>query len=474
MSIFLLISKIIIARFATPELFGYVSIIISEAHTISIFLSLGLYPLIRIELPRSNNKEKYSSIYSSILYFSIFSIFSLIISFIAFCLNSESTYSYSFLLSAVINFYNLIIAILSGLKKFSLMFVSNFIQVFLFFFLLFYFRNNLNLPNIVNYLFLSFLLSFFIPFLILFFRYKNGIKKYIHISEFKVKKIFKFNKQRFFIFSIIIVNSIHSYLVLKIPEFLGYIEDSAYLSISRGIATFLIIIPNVVGSSIGPIISKKYSLKKEGQINQILREGLTIIYLLIGLSTIIFAFHGDFIINILYGENYLESTGIIYYIFLIGIVVNSLTITLSTFLINSKQERRYAIGRYILLISFLIIETVLLLTSNQVSIAVSISFIISFIVELIIYIYFIQKKNQKINLNLRNLSLWLIFIISSIVLGMFCSLILNFTQITKFIISSANLAVFILFASTTKLVKFKETYKILVNLTLQKNKKNMK
>ena len=170
----------------------------------------------------------------------------------------------------------------------------------------------------------------------------------------------------------------------------------------------------------------------------------------------------------------MESTGIIYYIFLIGIVVNSLTITLSTFLINSKQERRYAIGRYILLISFLIIETVLLLTSNQVSIAVSISFIISFIVELIIYIYFIQKKNQKINLNLRNLSLWLIFIISSIVLGMFCSLILNFTQITKFIISSANLAVFILFASTTKLVKFKETYKILVNLTLQKNKKNMK
>lgn len=374
---------------------------------------------------------------------------------------------------AVINFYNLIIAILIGLKKFSLVFVSNFIQSFLFFFLLFYFRNDLNLANIVNYLFLSYLLSFFIPFLMLFFRYKNGIKKYIYYSDFKVKKIFKFNKQRFFIFSIIIVNSIHSYLVVKIPEFLGYVEDSAYLSISRGITTFLILIPNVVSLSIGPIISKDYSLKKEGQINQVLREGLTIIYFLIGISVIIFAFHGDFIINILYGERYLESAGIIYYIFLIGVVANSLIIPISAFLINSKQEKRYAIGRYILLISFFISVAVLLLNSNQVSITISISFIVGYIAELIVYIYYIQKKNQNINLNLRNLSLWLIFIISSIFLGMFCSLILNFTQITKFIISFANLAIFILFASITKLVKFKEIYKILVD-TLQKLKNNKK
>ena len=178
---------------------------------------------------------------------------------------------------------------------------------------------------------------------------------------------------------------------------------------------------------------------------------------------IVFAFHGDFIINILYGENYLESAGIIYYVFLIGIVVNSLTINLSTFLINSKQERRYAIGRYFLLISFLISVNVLLLITNQVSITISISFILGYIVELIVYIYYIQKKNQKINLNLRNLSLWLIFIISSIFFGMFCSLILNFTQITKFIISFANLAIFILYASITKLVKFKEIYRILMN-----------
>jgi len=261
---------------------------------------------------------------------------------------------------------------------------------------------------------------------------------------------------------------------VKIPEFLGYVEDSAYLSIARGIATFLILIPNVVSSSIGPLISKNYSLKKEGQINQVLREGLTIIYFFLGISVIVFAFHGDFIITILYGESYLESAGIIYYVFLIGIVVQSLTISISIFLINSNQEKRYAIGRYILLISFFISVIILLLISNQVSITLSISFIVGYIAELIVFIYYIQKKNQKVNLNLRNLSLWLIFIISSIGLGMFCSLILNFTQITKFIISFANLAVFILFASMTKLVKFKETYKILVNLTLHKNKKNMK
>ena len=469
-SIFLFISRIIIARFATPELFGYVSIIISESQMFSLFLSLGLFSIITIELPRSNNREKFSSILSSILYFAIFSIFSLIISFIIFYLNSGSTYSYSFLVCAAINFFNLIIAILIGLKKFSLVFISNFIQSFLFFFLLFNFRSNLNLANIVNYLFLSFLLSFFIPFLILFFRYKNGIKKYIHNSDFKVKKIFRFNKQRIFLFSIVIVNSIHSYLVVKIPEFLGYVEVSAYLSISRGIVTFLILIPIVVRSSIGPLISKNYSLKKEGQINQVLREGLTIIYFLLGISVIVFAFHGDFIITTLYGAIYLESAGIIYYVFLIGIVVQSLTIIYSTFLAYSKQEKSYAIGRFILLIFFFISVPVLLLISNQVSITVSISFIVGYIAELIVFLYYIQKKNQNINLNLRNLSLWIIFIISSIFLGMFCSLILNFTQMTKFIISLANLAIFILFASIIKLVKFRELYKILKN-TLKKNKK---
>ncbi len=468
-SIFLFISRIIIARFATPELFGYVSIIISESQMFSLFLSLGLFSIITIELPRSNNREKFSSILSSILYFAIFSIFSLIISFIIFYLNSGSTYSYSFLVCAAINFFNLIIAILIGLKKFSLVFISNFIQSFLFFFLLFNFRSNLNLANIVNYLFLSFLLSFFIPFLILFFRYKDEIKRYIYNSDFKVKRIFGFNKQRFFLYIIVIVNSIHSYLVVKIPEFLGYVEDSAYLSISRGIVTFLVLIPSVVSRSIGPLISK-YSFKKEGQINQVLREGLTIIYFLIGISVIVFAFHGDFIITFLYGANYLESAGIIYYVFLIGIVVQSLTIIYSTFLAYSKQEKSYAIGRFILLIFFFISVPVLLLISNQVSITVSISFIVGYIAELIVFLYYIQKKNQNINLNLRNLSLWIIFIISSIFLGMFCSLILNFTQMTKFIISLANLAIFILFASIIKLVKFRELYKILKN-TLKKNKK---
>lgn len=470
-SIFLLISRITIARFASPELFGYVSIIISEAQIISLFLSLGLYPIIRIELPRSNNREKHSLIFSSILYFSIFSIFSLIISFIFFFINSESTYFYSFLVSTVLIFFNLIIAILMGLKKFSLFFVCNFIQGVIFFLLLLYFRNDLNLASIVNSLFLSYLISFFIPFFILFFKYKKGIKKYIQYSDFKVKKIFKFNKQRFFIFSIMIVNSIHSYLVVKIPEFLGYVEDSAYLSISRGIATFLIIIPNVVSSSIGPIISKNYSLKKEGQINQVLRDGLTIIYFLIGICVIVFAFYGDFIIIILYGGGYLKSVGIIYYIFLIGIVTNSLAIIFSIFLLNSRQEKRYAIGRYFLLISFFISVIVLLLISNQVSITLSISFIVGYIAELIVYIYYIHKKNQNINLNLRNLSLWLIFIISSIFLGMFCSLIQNFTQITKFIILSVNIVIFILFASITKLIKFKEIYKILGDIIQKKKRK---
>ncbi|TFF88505.1 MAG: hypothetical protein EU549_02885 [Promethearchaeota archaeon] len=470
--LFLMISKIIIARFSNLEIYGFISVVISEGQTLSVFLAIGLFSIIRIELPRNNNFEKFSRIVSSILYFLIFSTLSFITSLILFNINSKATFAYSFFLCSIINFYTLAIMIFSGLKKFHYVFGISLIQNLFFFFLIFISRNNLNVLNIVNYLFLSYLLSYILPIFIgFFFIYKNGkfdIKQNLLNFNFRIEKAFIFNKQRLYLYGTRISVVLQSYLLLKVPQFLGYTIQSAYLSISHGVPALLLIIPNIVDSLISPLISKQFSLNKKTRINQIIKEGFMIIYLLLGMGLIILSFHGDFIIIILYNEKYLESAGIIFYIFLIGIIMESLTIPLKAIFINSNQEKIFAAGRYILLISFLLSLSILLLILNEILLAVSMSFIIGFIMELIVFIYYIKKKTQKILLNLKNILKWLIIVISSIFLGMFSSLIFNFPQTIKFIILCCNLLIFILFLWLTDLVSINEIFKNIKSLLFEK------
>ncbi len=472
-SLFLFGSRIIIARFVSSvDLFGYISIIISEAQSVSLIMTLGLFAIIQIELPRSEGSERKSLISSSMFYVSIVSFLSLISSIVVFLVNSESTYGYSLIVCSLVSFFFLFQAFFIGLKKFEYHLMSSLIQGSVFLIFIAIFRNNLNLILLTVFLFVSYLLSLLILSLVFYLKHKSKIREGLPFKKSDFN-IFRFNKQRFYLIIVMVTNTLKSYLILKIPQLLGFVEESAYLSIARGVAILLMMLPNVVSSSVGPLISRSFSLNEFEKTNQSLREGMSINYLFLGLGAVVLAYFGDSIILLLYGEGYSINAGVLFYIFLVAMIINSVSKITSTFLLNSKQEIIFAIGRLLSLVFFVGIEIAILYTTNAVSVAVSMAFMISFIIELIIYYYFIVRKNDYYNYyDLKNISLWFLIIFTSSFLGFYFTYYHDFNYLIRFSLLTANIIIFILYLWLTRIINFKQIFIVIKHTIIDRFARN--
>jgi len=454
--LFRFISKIIIARFSTTEIYGLFSVIWNELTLISTLMLIGLGQEITIHLPRllEAKNEANNLIISSIFYGITMGLISAIISFSSALLNSDSTLKYSAFLSITYILFFILQFIFVGLKDFFgyliLIISQNFIQ----FILIIILRNSLTINIIVICSFFSILVSLIIAFVYLSLKKKIVFKRIFS----NLKLIYKFRKERLFLFIVDVVNSVILYLMLKIPLIYYGAELSGYISVGFSVLSLILILPQMIATAIGPVISQNFSKKNHEKLNHSFNIGLSLSFLLQGVLIITFSFFANYYIIVLFGKEYFLSTITIYYGFVICAIIDSFNYLFGIYIRNTDKEKLFAKGKIFTLTVFSALEIIFLKFMNNKGMSVTFAYFLGLVITFSTY-YFSSIKDKKFNQNqiTRRMFLWFIFMFISIVTAIFTNFYVNKLYLTL-LFSVIYVLLFILFVWVARIINFREIF----------------
>ena len=448
-------SRIIIARFTSVEIYGIFSVIWNEIFLISTISLIGLGQLLTIDLPRFENEDKQKLIITSIFYSIVLGFLSFSVSIIFFLLKSDNTLLYSSFISMVFILFQIFQFIFIGLKDFLGYFINLFSQNFIFMIFIAIFRKKLSLKIIVLIVFISVFGSLILSSIFLFSKHNISVK-----GIFKQRSnIFSFSKRRIYLFIVDIVNTMILYLLLKLPLIFVNASLSAYVNIAFSVISFVIIPPQMISTSMGPLISKESLSKDRRKMNNILRIGLSLIFVAQGITIIVFSHLGIPFIQLLYGNEYLVGSIFIFFSFLFTTTIDTLNYPYGFYLRNTNNEKIFSIGKIISLFVFIIFGVLFLIFMNQKGIGISIAYFLDIAFLFAFYFYFTVKRNPNHGLlDIRRLLLWMLFILLSVIGSIYVNhLISNLLHISLIMIS--NIILFVGFIILFKIINVKSLLK---------------
>ncbi len=469
--LFRLVSRIIIARFSSTEVFGAYSVIWNEVAFVSTVVLIGLGQQLTIELPRKDETTKSKLIYSSIFYALIVGILSAVISLVFYLIRSDNTFLFSMFISAIFITFLVMQFIFIGLKDFLGYFILIATENILLLVFILIFRKNLSVQLLVLGLFITTIISVLISVLYLIKKHKISWKILIK----QKKSIFKFSKRRIYLFIVDIVNSGILYLLVKIPQLIENVTLSAYVSVAFSIMSFVLIIPQIISTSMGPLLSENYFKNDTVKLNSNLRTGSSLLYVSQGLINIIFAFFGGLLIKILYGNTYYINAYSMYAVFLVAMIADSFKNVVGVLIRNTDNEDKFALGKLISFFAFIIVEVIALIYFDSKGIGIAFAYYINVSILLIYYMFFAIKINKQYNKNdLRKFILWFVFNMIIVNVGLVFSQRIQKLYIL-IIVTLAAIVVFSLFLVLMKVINVKaisEDFKTLIisRLNRKKNK----
>jgi len=465
--LFRFISKIIIARFSTSEIYGIFSVIWNELTLISTLMLVGLGQEITIYLPRllGSKEETSNLIISSIFYGTAMGLISGIISFSSIFINSDSTLRYSAFLSITYILFFILQFIFVGLKDFFgyliLILTQNSIQ----FILIVIFRNALTIYLIVICSFISILISLTISLLYL------SLKKRIMFKNIfgNMKLIYTFRKERLFLFIVDVVNSVILYLMLKIPQIYYGAELSGYISVGFSVIAIILIVPQMVATAMGPVISQYFSKNDYEKLNNSFYIGLSLSFFLQGLLITIFSFLANYYIIFLFGQEYFLYTITIYYGFIICSIVDSFNYPFGIYIRNTNKEKLFALGKVLTLIVFALLEIIFLKFINNKGLSVTFAYFFGLMTTFGTYFLFSIKDKRFNNSHItRKMLLWFLLMFVNLIVAIVVNMYFNnFYIILSF--SVVAILFFILFVWIMRIIDFREIFQQLNILIKKKN-----
>ena len=455
---FRIVARIIIARYSTSEIFGIFSVIWNEMSLVGLVALIGLGQQLTIDLPRKNKKEKNQMIYSSLFFSLLLCIIIAIVSLILNLINIENTYKYSLIIAVFFVLFLLCQFILIGLKDFFGVFLLFLIQNLSLLLMIVLLRNQLSIDNIVYATAGSIALASVSLLIYIIIKYRYTIKE-IKKEELKV---FDFSTRRLYLFIVDIVDSVVLYLLVKLPQlFLGS-SYAGFVSIAFAIMSFVLILPQIITISLGPLVSEEYINENYEKMHRSFRTSMSLIYLLQGIAVLVFIYFGNPIIELLYGSEYVSGTFYIFYGFLLAVVIDSFTYPFGLYLRNTSHENLFGLGKIVSLFFFVAFE-VLLLYLMQDTMAIPIAYIISKIALLAFYLYSAIKHNDRINkIDIRKLLVWLSIIFVSFIL----TLVINHffeNLLYRALFLILNLALFMLSIALFKIVNLKQLVREIIS-----------
>jgi len=460
-TIFNYLAKILIARSTSIEVLGNFFIIMSETQTLAIFVALGLFQALVIEIPRYNSKQRLNKIVSAFLYSCFMGLVLLMSSIILFfSVNYSDTVTFSLFVTSSGLIFLCLQSIFNGLKKFKHLFANNIIQGTIFLSLISIFIKDLSIESLSFFLFISYfsssiiVLSFFI-----FFSNKHLLSEIFNmfLKNLNIKMI-SFSKRRFNLLFITLFSELNEYLVIKIPQQFGYINETSYIGIGRGIAAIIFIIPRVIFSSVSPIISTNYKKNNKDELYKIFKESLMILFLLQGITVIFFANFGNYILLLFYGFDYYFNSIPIFFFFLFIYVIMSIKQIFYAFLANTNKEKQATIGRFLSLIVFCLFSLFFIINSIDIIISIIISYFLGLLLQFITYYYFvIMSLDQYKTSEFKSMILWIILMTINIILA--CTSYIHINSILlRIAIFLINIIIYILFTHIIKLTNYKSLF----------------
>jgi len=448
-------SRIIIARFSSPDIYGLFSVIWNEMTLIATIALFGLGQQLTINLPREDSKKRRESIFSTIIYATIIGSISLIVSIILYVVNNSSTYKYSLLIAAVYIGFLFFQFIFIGLKDFIGYFIQVVVQSVSMFILIVILRNVLTIEKMIYVTFSSVGLSILTS--IIYFILKN--KSFRTIFKTKIN-LFDFSKKRFNLFLVDITNSIIFYLLLKLPQIIINNSFAGFVNIAFSLTALLIIPAQMIAVAVGPRISKNFHENELDKLHKSFRISLSILYIIQGIILLVFSYFGVYFIELLYGYEYIAGARIIFYGFLFAAILDSFNYIYAIYIRNTNNEKLFTIGKILSLFAFVIPGVVFLLIFNGVFIqtAVPIAYLISTLTLLAFYFFYTLKLNSKIvKRDILTFIMWITFMLSNVIISL---IVVHYLQNWVFvlIVFLANLILFILYLVFTKTVNLKSIF----------------
>ena len=464
-------SRIIIARYSSVDIYGLFSVIWNEMTFISTVALLGLGQSLTINLPRENREEKINSVLSALMFSLIVGVISLVISLIFYIINLDNTYKYSALISTFFIIFLFVQFVFIGLKDFLGYFIQILTQSLTMFILIIILRNILTIDLMVYLTFGSIAFSLIISFIYLLLRTKISLKS-ISLSDLK---IFNFSKKRLSLFLVDIVNSIILYLLLKIPQVMVNNSLAGYINVAFSLVTFLLIPPQMISIVLGPIISKDFHESRISELNNSFRLSLGLLYIIQGIAIIVFSYFGNFFIKLLYGNEYITGSFLIFYGFLLAIIIDSFNYPFAFYIRNTNHERLFALGKIISLVCFIVPAPLMLYFFDDfVNLAIPVAYLISITSLLSFYFFYTIKLNERFELkDVKNITVWLAFVFISLISAM---LTVNFiaNQYYVLLILFGNLIAFGGFIVITKIINIKSIFIDLKEIIINLKNKNQK
>jgi len=467
--LFRLASRIIIARFSSPDIYGFFSVIWNEVSLLSTIVLIGLGQQLTIDLPRFKGEMKTDLISSSLFYSFTLGILSSIMSLLFFFSKENTTFLYSSFVSTIFITFLLMQFVFIGIKDFFGYFILMSSQTTILLIYIFSLRNLLNLWILVLGFFISLVISSLVAFFYLVRKHKIHWRDLIKTR----KSIFKFSKRRLSLFSVDIVNSGILYLLVKIPQLMVDVTLSAYISVAFSVMSFIIILPQIISTSMGPLLSENYSQKNLDKLNSNFRTGISLIYVFQSISIVIFSYFGGWLIDMLYGPNYLSHSYLIYSVFLISMIVDSFNYPFGIFIRNTGNELKFAFGRSLTLIIFIVLEILSVQFFKEKGLGVAFAYYVNVSVLLVIYMYFTIKTNKRYTKDdLRKFLLWFIFIAIIAIFGIFYSPQIKRTTVL-ILVTLINIVVVGIYLIIAKIINIKSLIKDLRTIIkLRLNRKN--
>jgi len=463
-------SRIIIARFSSPDIYGLFSVIWNEMTLISTIALLGLGQQLTINLPRETSQKKRESVFSAVLYAIIIGSISLIVSIVLFVVNNTGNFKFSFLIAAFYISFFFLQFIFIGLKDFLGYFIQVAIQSVSMLILIIILRKILTIENIVYVTFGSIGLSILISIIYLISKTKS-VKT---IVSTKIN-LFDFSKKRFNLFLVDITTSVIFYLLLKLPQIIINNTFAGYVNIAFSITSMIIVPAQILAIVVGPRISKDFHENELNKLQKSLRISFSILYIIQGIILLVFSYFGGEFIELLYGSEYIAGTMIIFYGFLFAVIVDSFNYLYAIYIRNTNNERLFTIGKILSLFAFVIPEVIFLFTFNKanIQIAIPIAYLISTLSLLAFYFFYTIKLNSKlIKKDIVDFFLWFVFMLCNIIASF---IVVHYLQNWVFIliVLIANLIIFILYLVLTRIINPKSIFTDLKEIVIHfRNKSN--
>lgn len=455
-AIFLIIrmgSRIIIARFSSPEIYGSFSVIWNEMTLISTLALLGLGQQLTIDLPRQKGEKKKENIKSALVYATIMGAISFIIAIIFYFLNNGA-YKYSFLLATFYVVFLFFQFIFIGLKDFRGYFIQVAIQSISMFILIVILRNILTIEYMAYVTFGSIGIAVLISAIYLLIKIKS-----VHIILKTKVNIFDFSKKRMNLFLVDITTSVIFYLVLKLPQIIISSSYAGFVSVALSIIYLLLRTPQIIAEVLGPKISQYYHKSEYDKLQNSFRTAISLVYVIVGPLIIIFSYFGDFFIDILYGAEYFVGARIIFYGFLLAIIIDSFNYVYAIYIRNTDNEKLFTIGKIISLLFFVIPGiSLLFILKNNYEISIPIAYLSSTLSLLVFNLIIILKLNKKYNnSDTRKLISWIAFMLFNSILALIS---IHFIQNRSYnlLILIANIIVYVIYLLISKTVNIKSIF----------------